>query len=125
MNIISERNDFILDQCALQDLSICPSVEFAVTGPIPLTGSGINQLRRQQAETDMGFQFEPAKVMKGARNAAKTTRVMADLIDTRGTDFLSLLGDYTSQGNGLHDCTVEKYISFFCVRLRDVIFKPL
>ena len=48
------------------------------------------------------FHFQPQQVIDEAHQAAVSTRAMADLIDTRGQDFLSLLDDFTSsEGNGL------------------------
>ena len=47
----------------------------------------------------MGFNFEPAQVMNEAQNAAKTTRAVADLIDSRGHDFLSMVQQFSSQSD--------------------------
>ena len=56
----------------------------------------INTNRREE---NLGWNFEPHEVMTEAKNAASMTRGMADLIDTRGQDFLSLFSDYSTTGN--------------------------
>ena len=38
------------------------------------------------------------QVMNEAQNAAKMTRSMAHLVDTRGQDLLDLMGTFSSQG---------------------------
>ena len=45
--------------------------------------------------------LKPEEIMDSAKEYAKMTRSMADFIDTKGPDFLSLLGEnYAQQGNG-------------------------
>ena len=46
----------------------------------------------------MGFKFEPRKVMTEARDAAQMTRGLADIVDTRGNDFLDLMSTFSSEG---------------------------
>ena len=53
---------------------------------------------RREENVGGGWNFQPQEVMSEAKKAATMTRGMADLIDTKGNDFLSLLGDYTSTG---------------------------
>lgn len=58
--------------------------------------------RRQDpiSASEVGYQFNPQQVMSEAKNYAATTRLMADFLDRRGADFLSMLGnDYSSEGN--------------------------
>ena len=49
-------------------------------------------------EEDLGWHFEPAEVMSDAKHVATMTRGMADLIDTRGQDVISLFNEYSSSG---------------------------
>ena len=44
--------------------------------------------------------LKPEEIMESAQEYAKMTRSMADFIDTKGPDFLSLLGSENQQGNG-------------------------
>ena len=44
--------------------------------------------------------LKPEEIMESAQEYAKMTRTMADFIDTKGPDFLSLLGSENQQGNG-------------------------
>ena len=44
--------------------------------------------------------LKPEEIMESAQEYAKMTRDMADFIDTKGPDFLSLLGSENQQGNG-------------------------
>jgi hypothetical protein len=46
----------------------------------------------------VGFKFEPRKVMTEARDAAQMTRGLADIVDTRGNDFLDLMSTFSSEG---------------------------
>merc|ERR1719362_539507 len=55
------------------------------------------QLRRQQENDGVGFKFEPRKVMNEARDAAQMTRGLADIVDTRGNDFLDLMSTFSSE----------------------------
>merc|ERR1712008_447070 len=55
------------------------------------------QLRRQQQDNGVGFKFQPGKVMTEARDAAKMTRGLADIVDTRGNDFLDLMSTFSSE----------------------------
>ena len=59
------------------------------------------QLRRQQENDGVGFKFEPRKVMTEARDAAKMTRGLADIVDTQGNDFLDLMSTFSSEGKSL------------------------
>ena len=73
-----------------------PSPQY-VQSPYPMQyPRSINTNRREE---NLGWNFEPHEVMTGAKNAASMTRGMADLIDTRGQDFLSLFNDYSTTGN--------------------------
>ena len=66
--------------------------------PPPLNMGPLRGQVRRQGDQNFGFQFEPQKIMSEAKGAAKMTRGMADLIDTRGKDFLDLLGEYSTEG---------------------------
>ena len=49
---------------------------------------------RREDETEVGLRFNTDTMMNEAASAAKTTRNLAHLLDTRGSDFLSgLLGE--------------------------------
>jgi hypothetical protein len=81
-----------LTQCA-------PQYPYPVNDPYYYDRTNYHQdqhHRREEPET--GFRFEPETVMTGAKSAAKTTRAMADLLDSQGINFLSLFSEYGSPG---------------------------
>ena len=56
------------------------------------------QVDNNRRQEELGWNFEPAEVMSDAKHVATMTRGMADLIDTRGQDVISLFNDYSSSG---------------------------
>ena len=76
-----------------------------------LPRSPYSDANRREENVAGGWNFQPQEVMSEAQKAAIMTRGMADLIDTKGNDFLSLLGDYTSTGIKYHFCEIGTYLS--------------
>ena len=66
--------------------------------------------------------LKPEEIMESAQEYAKMTRSMADFIDTKGPDFLSLLGSENQQGNGPFHLLSQKPPTQKCI-LRNVAEK--
>ena len=81
-----------------------------------LPRSPYSDANRREENVAGGWNFQPQEVMSEAQKAAIMTRGMADLIDTKGNDFLSLLGDYTSTGIKYCFCKIRIFIGTYYKR---------
>ena len=81
-----------------------------------LPRSPYSDANRREENVAGGWNFQPQEVMSEAQKAAIMTRGMADLIDTKGNDFLSLLGDYTSTGIKYHSCKIRTYVLKYVIQ---------